>query len=198
MAEFIEHVQSPDWKRPAINAPEKITQNLFAFICSDPVVCPAFRPDTSGIAPPTAEPADYESLFIRRRGAILAFKALAARYGDKLWGATPVWEGFQIRGNDQKTIDALASIELVVPHLDPSLHTRIQTLLPAIVLALQSEYTIIRHAAAKCIATLCNVMTDVAMRAIVDDVVPLVSDNRVHARQGGVEAIYGELCNCTC
>lgn len=68
------------------------------------------------------------------------------------------------------------------------------SLFPQIIAALQSSYSLIRTSAAKCIAALCLVMTEVSMKSVVDDVVPLIGDaKRVSSRQGAVEAVHREL-----
>ena len=91
----------------------------------------------------------------------------------------------------QKLIDALTALRLIVPDLPPSLHTRIETLLPAIVKALQCSSALIRNAAARCLAALCEVMIDASMQLVVQQVVPLIGDaKRIAARQGGVEAVH--------
>lgn len=93
----------------------------------------------------------------------------------------------------QDVVDALTCLRLIAPELDSNLRPRLTAVLPSITLALQSSYTIIRHTAARCLAVLCDVMTDQAMKAVVDMVVPLIGDaRRVQARQGAVEAVHRE------
>lgn len=94
----------------------------------------------------------------------------------------------------QNIIDALTALRLISPNLDHHLHRRLATLLPTIILALQSHYSIIRHTAALCFAALCDVMIDESMKAVIDGVVPLIGDaRRVPARQGAVEAVHREF-----
>lgn len=95
----------------------------------------------------------------------------------------------------QDVIDALTSLRMVVPSFDVSLHPRLITLFPSIILALQSSFSLIRATAAKCLAALCDVMTEEGMKRMVDDVVPLIGDaRRVEARQGAIEAVH-RMCN---
>ena len=95
--------------------------------------------------------------------------------------------------NGQDVVDCLSSLRLILPKLDVSLHPRIMTLFPSLVRALQSSYAVVRQSAAKCLAVICDVMTETAMKVIVDDVVPLIGDaRRVYARQGAVEAVHRE------
>jgi TATA-binding protein-associated factor len=91
----------------------------------------------------------------------------------------------------QDVIDALTSLRLTAPSLDVSLHPRLIILFPFIVLALQSSYSLVRITAAKCLAALCDVMTEEGMRRMVDNVVPLIGDaRRVESRQGAIEAVH--------
>ncbi len=56
---------------------------------------------------------------------------------------------------------------------------------------MQSTYAVVRNTAARCLAALCDVMTDEGMKRVLDDVVPLVGDaKRAASRQGSVEAIH--------
>lgn len=143
-----------------------------------------------------------------RRGALLAFEAMADAFGDKLWDAVPqVWAGLSkallgeswlafltaADGTGQPVIDALVSIRLLAPHLSAELLPRVQDLLPAVINANQDGVALVRNQAAQCLATICTVMTDTAMRIVIDSVVPLVGDARLHARQGSLEAIHREL-----
>lgn len=60
-------------------------------------------------------------------------------------------------------------------------------------LALTSRFAIIRQSAARCFATLCDVMTSEAMRYVIENIVPLLGDALVLAnRQGATELMYRE------
>jgi TATA-binding protein-associated factor len=64
-------------------------------------------------------------------------------------------------------------------------------------LALRSRFAIIRQSAARCFATICDVMTLEAMRYVVEHLVPLLGDPLVLAnRQGATELIYRSYINC--
>lgn len=94
----------------------------------------------------------------------------------------------------QDLIDALASLRLIAPELDPVLHNRLYNLFSPIITALQSSFSVVRNAAAQCLAAMCDVMTDEGMKRVVDDVVPLVGDaKKDYSRQGAVEAIHRKL-----
>ncbi|WRT68269.1 uncharacterized protein IL334_005245 [Kwoniella shivajii] len=151
---------------------------------------------------------------VTRRGALEAFRALAKTFGERLFEEVPkFWEGIsaallsnfaigvkieevdnRLADNTQAgqdVVDCLTSLRLIIPELDPDLHIQLHTLFPAIILALQSSYAVIRYTGAKCLAALCDVMLNEGMRRVVDDVVPLVGNpTRVSSRQGAVEAIH--------
>lgn len=94
----------------------------------------------------------------------------------------------------QDLIDALTSLRLIAPELDPVLYCRLHDLFSPIITALQSSYSVVRNAAAQCLAAMCDVMTDEGMKRVVDDVVPLVGDaKKAYSRQGAVEAIHRKL-----
>lgn len=58
-------------------------------------------------------------------------------------------------------------------------------------IALTSRFAIIRQCAARCFATLCDVMTSEAMRYVIENIVPLLGDPLVLAnRQGATELMY--------
>jgi TATA-binding protein-associated factor len=93
----------------------------------------------------------------------------------------------------QELIDALTSLRLIAPELDPSLHEKMTELFPFVIAALSSSFSVVRSTAAKCLAALCDVVTEHGMRLVVDTVVPLVGDaKRTASRQGAVEAIHRE------
>ncbi|OWZ77626.1 TATA-binding protein-associated factor [Cryptococcus neoformans Bt85] len=149
-----------------------------------------------------------------RRGALETFKAMAKRFGSNLFEKVPkFWEGVsgallanfvggvnieQVDQNlttnvqaGQDLIDALTSLRLIAPELDPVLYYRLHDLFSPIITALQSSYSVVRNAAAQCLAAMCDVMTDEGMKRVVDDVVPLVGDaKKAYSRQGAVEAIH--------
>lgn len=91
----------------------------------------------------------------------------------------------------QDLIDALTSLRFIAPMLDASLQDRLSSLFPSIIGCLSSSFSMIRATAAKCLAALCDIMTETGMRLVVDNVVPLVGDaKRTYSRQGAVEAIH--------
>jgi TATA-binding protein-associated factor len=93
----------------------------------------------------------------------------------------------------QDVIDSLSVLEAVAPTLNPELWPKLAELFPAMATALRSKYAIIRQTAARCFATVCEVMTAEAMRFVIERLVPLISDAVVLSnRQGAIEAIHRE------
>lgn len=93
----------------------------------------------------------------------------------------------------QDVIDSLSVLEAVVPTLDEKLWAKVATLFPMIVIALRSQYAIVRQAASRCFATICDVMTLDGMGYVVENVLAFLGDALVLSnRQGSMELIYRE------
>lgn len=93
----------------------------------------------------------------------------------------------------QQVVDSLTVLHVVVPSLDATLHGRVVELFPAIAKALRSKYALIRQAASRSFATLCNTITTDGMRFVVEHVLPFLGDTTVlENRQGAMELIYRE------
>lgn len=91
----------------------------------------------------------------------------------------------------QDVIDSLSVLEAVVPAFHRDLRVKLSETFPMLDLALRSRFAIVRQAAARCFATLCDVMTSEAMHHVIEHLVPLLSDPLVLAhRQGATELIY--------
>jgi TATA-binding protein-associated factor len=91
----------------------------------------------------------------------------------------------------QDVIDSLSVLEAVVPALHENLWPKVLELLPKLLLALRSKYAIVRRSAARCLATVCDVVTTGGMRFVIENVIPLLADPlSLPNRQGGAELIY--------
>jgi TATA-binding protein-associated factor len=91
----------------------------------------------------------------------------------------------------QDVIDSLSVLEAVVPTFHNRLQHELQELFPMMGLALRSRFAIVRQAAARCFATICDVMTLEAMRYVIESVIPFLQDPLVATnRQGTMELIY--------
>lgn len=96
----------------------------------------------------------------------------------------------------QDVIDSLSVLEAVSPTLDPALWPKLAELFPVIAIALRSKFAIIRQTAARCFATVCEIMTAEAMRFVIEHLVPLIGDAVVLSnRQGATEAIHRTFTN---
>ncbi|KAG0053998.1 TATA-binding protein-associated factor mot1 [Gryganskiella cystojenkinii] len=165
--------------------------------------------DDVKIADKDTKIAEDEDLKLARRGGLAAFKEFAVRFGSNLFKEVPkIWECISdplttafSKGPIKETatlepdawhdvIDALEIIKTLVPHLHHELYPSIELLTPHIATALLSPFTVVRHAAAKCLAVICNVITIPGMHLVIDKVVPFLGDTaNVIRRQGAVEMI---------
>ncbi|KAF9001878.1 SNF2 superfamily chromatin remodeling protein [Cyathus striatus] len=155
--------------------------------------------------------AESRKSYLARRGAGLAFEQLSSKFGPKLFDVIPnMWQSmagglistFQsdspIQSDDlmekqygQDVIDSLSVLEAVSPTLHENLWLKLSETFPMLDLALRSRFAIIRQSAARCFATICDVMTSEAMRYVIEKIVPLLGDPLVLPnRQGATELIY--------
>ena len=147
-----------------------------------------------------------------RRGAAAALAQLADLFGERLFEVVPMlWQCMSsallrsfgstaaeadqlIQQQDdlgQSILDACAVLDVNLPNLKGTLCDKVVELLPALTLAIQSEYAVIRSAAAKCYAVVASCLTEVALKHVVEQVVPLVGDAAsITNRQGAVELVY--------
>lgn len=148
---------------------------------------------------------------ITRRGAKEALEVLARSYGPDLLTHVPSLKGFMenslVKGFSSPTlpaevhdpesifgqdvIDSLSIIRTMAPTLDPAIHPFLMQLVPYVTKALHSELSVFRYMAAKCMATLCSVLTVECMTVLVENVLPSINNPLdLHYRQGAIEVIY--------
>ncbi|OAA33193.1 hypothetical protein AAL_00658 [Moelleriella libera RCEF 2490] len=147
---------------------------------------------------------------ITRRGAKDALEILSTAYGAKLFQAVPTIRTFMeqplirafsgdlpLEAKDpdnvfgQEIVDAMSVIRTMTPTMDTSLHPFVMSILPLVIKALHSELSVFRYMAAKCLATICSVVTIDGMTALVEQVLPSISNPLdLNFRQGVTEAIY--------
>ena len=143
-----------------------------------------------------------------RRGADQALQQICVQFGAALWERVPaLWEGSvqplldtfadgrtaDLAADDalgQAVLDACSVCEAIVPHLDAALHATLMPLLTTLVNVTQSSVAVVRAAGARCYSVLTRALTDPAMHALVERVVPLLGDaaHVVH-RQGAIETL---------
>jgi TATA-binding protein-associated factor len=91
----------------------------------------------------------------------------------------------------QEVVDAMSVIRTMAPTLDQALHPFIMQMMPLVIKALHSDLSVFRYMAAKCLATICSVITVEGMTALVEKVLPSISNPiDTQYRQGVIEAIY--------
>ncbi|KAH7927090.1 hypothetical protein BV22DRAFT_1193901 [Leucogyrophana mollusca] len=154
---------------------------------------------------------DVSKARLSRRGAGLAFDQLSEKFGPQLLQAIPkMWHSMaggllsacssdspkdadtlMDKQYGQDVIDSLSVLEAVAPTLHADLWPKLAELFPVMTVALRSRYAIIRQSAARCFATICNVMTSDAMLFVIENIIPLLGDPVVLSnRQGAAEVIY--------
>ncbi|KAF7545626.1 hypothetical protein G7Z17_g9034 [Cylindrodendrum hubeiense] len=147
---------------------------------------------------------------ITRRGAKEALEILSRTYGAKLLETVPSLRTFMEaplikafsdslpdeakdpeQNFGQEIVDALSVIRTMTPTLDPALHSFVMEVMPLVIKALHSELSVFRYMAAKCMATICSVITVDGMTALVEKVLPSINNPiDLSFRQGAIEAIY--------
>ncbi|KAI0023218.1 SNF2 family domain-containing protein [Xylariomycetidae sp. FL0641] len=91
----------------------------------------------------------------------------------------------------QEVVDAMSVIRTITPTLDEALHPFVMQQVPLIIKALHSDLSVFRYMAAKCLATICSVITVQGMTALVEKVLPSINNPvDLNFRQGAIEAIY--------
>ncbi|PSS03879.1 hypothetical protein BD289DRAFT_478358 [Coniella lustricola] len=147
---------------------------------------------------------------ITRRGAKEALQILAKTYGSDLLDVVPSLRSAMEQplmmafsgplpdeAKDpehtfgQEIVDAMSVIRTMTPTIDLALHPFIMQILPLVIKALHSELSVFRYMAAKCLATVCSVITVEGMTALVEKVLPSINNPLdLHFRQGAIETIY--------
>lgn len=159
---------------------------------------------------PTEVP-EVAASHVMRRGGVAAFKQLSITFGSELLSHVPkVWQCISeellkvyppeatVEAGDnllaaesgQNFLDTLTALRDVLPTLDPALLIRVASLFPSLLLGLQSRFSVIRQAVAKCFAVVSDIMTDSAMIFLVEHILPLIDDATLTNRQGAVELLF--------
>ncbi|KAI0014124.1 SNF2 family domain-containing protein [Xylariaceae sp. FL0662B] len=147
---------------------------------------------------------------ITRRGAKEALEILSLTFGADLFTTVPSLRIFMqeplvkafsgdlpVEAKDpenafgQEIVDAMSVIRTMTPTLDKALYPFVMEQMPLIIKALHSELSVFRYMAAKCLATICSVITVEGMTALVEKVLPSINNPvDLNFRQGAIEAIY--------
>ncbi|KAI5864564.1 hypothetical protein GGS23DRAFT_453185 [Durotheca rogersii] len=147
---------------------------------------------------------------ITRRGAKEALEVLSRTFGPDLFDTVPSLRSFMedplvrafsgdlpAEAKDpedtfgQEIVDAMSVIRTMTPTLDKTLYPFVVRQIPLIIKSLHSKLSIFRYMAAKCMATICSVITVDGMTALVEKVLPSISNPLdLNLRQGAIEVIY--------
>ncbi|KAI0598541.1 SNF2 family domain-containing protein [Biscogniauxia sp. FL1348] len=147
---------------------------------------------------------------ITRRGAKEALEVLSRTFGAELFATVPSLRQFmeeplakafsgalppEARDPEntfgQEVIDAMSVIRTMTPTFHESLRAFVMQQVPLVIKALHSELSVFRYMAAKCLATICSVITVEGMTALVEKVLPSINNPLdLNFRQGAIEVIY--------
>ena len=145
-----------------------------------------------------------------RRGAKEALQILSRTFGVELLNRVPSLQVFMeeplikafsgslpTEARDpsltfgQEIVDAMSVIRTMTPTLHPALHHFVMRQVPLVIKALHSELSVFRYMAAKCMATICSVISVEGMTALVEKVLPSINNPvDLNFRQGAIEVIY--------
>ncbi|XXH04942.1 Structural maintenance of chromosomes protein 3 [Hypoxylon texense] len=91
----------------------------------------------------------------------------------------------------QEVVDAMSVIRTMTPTFHKELYPFVMQQVPLVIKSLHSDLSVYRYMAAKCLATICSVITVEGMTALVEKVLPSINNPvDLHFRQGAIEAIY--------
>ncbi|KAK9464205.1 uncharacterized protein V1516DRAFT_706060 [Lipomyces oligophaga] len=146
---------------------------------------------------------------IKRRGARTALEILADRFGSNLFTKVPKLRDSMLSPllalNEplpdsitspestlgQELVDGLSVIRALIPRLNVNLLSVFTEYFTLINAALESKFSVLRYAAAKCFSTICSVMNVDGMVFLVQKVLPKINDAlNLNFRQGAVECVY--------
>ena len=147
---------------------------------------------------------------IMRRGAKDALEQLSTIFGAELLEKVPTLKSlmedqlqYAFAGDlpadakdpeqekGQAAIDGMSVLRALTPTLSRDLHPFVMHLLPLVIKALHSELSVFRYMAAKCLATICSVITVEGMTMLVEKVLPSISNPvDLNFRQGAIESVY--------
>ena len=147
---------------------------------------------------------------IKRGGAKAALEELSTAFGADLFAKVPrlkdCMSAFTVKGftdgfpdditSDSSTfgqsiIDEFSVLRTLLPRLHLDLISQLQEMYPHLVLAIQCRFSVIRFAAARCFASMCEANLTSGMKFMVESVLPIVADQHdLKRRQGATECIY--------
>ncbi|KAI9328933.1 SNF2 family N-terminal domain-containing protein [Obelidium mucronatum] len=159
---------------------------------------------------------------VARRGAKFAFEQTCLLFGSTVFDRLPkLWEimttgvtEFSVEANvvtdldpaaikckadpvfAQTVVDSLVTLATIVDSVDRELLPKLcSTLLRPVCRVLRTPLTVSRHAAGLCVAAFAKTCTPETIKAMVENVVPLLGDAAVVRRQGAIECIQLVIAN---
>ncbi|KAF9483874.1 SNF2 superfamily chromatin remodeling protein [Pholiota conissans] len=197
---------------PTFAYSRKLTEGILSFRATGGASVTKGK-DMNGDAERTESEKSQETRKARlaRRGAAQAFQQLSARFGPQLLEVIPsMWQSMAggllsacqadtaqqadvliEKQHGQDVIDSLSVLEEVIPTFHEELWPKLYAIFPMVNLALQSRFAIVRQAAARCFAIICDLMTAEGMRYVIEKIIPLLQDPLILTnRQGAAELIY--------
>ncbi|KAK9368328.1 hypothetical protein V1509DRAFT_623764 [Lipomyces kononenkoae] len=145
----------------------------------------------------------------KRRGAKTALEILADMFGPDLFHKVPKLRECMISPllflkeplpSDimspestlgQEIVDGLSIIRALIPKLHPGLYAIFVDYFNLMATALESTFSVLRYAAAKCFATVCSVVKAKGMTFLVESILPMFNNALdLKCRQGAVECVY--------
>ncbi|KAK2629095.1 hypothetical protein QTJ16_002198 [Diplocarpon rosae] len=147
---------------------------------------------------------------IVRRGAKEALEQLSSIFGPTLFERVPTLKSIiqdalqhafagelppdtkdPTQETGQAAVDGMSVLRAMTPTMHKDLHPFIIGLLPLVIKALHSDLSVFRYMAAKCLATVCSVITIEGMTMLVEKVLPSISNPiDLNFRQGAIESVY--------
>ncbi|KAG5519323.1 hypothetical protein PMAC_001948 [Pneumocystis sp. 'macacae'] len=195
---------------------DKLINNLCTFLCLDTSEIPEFycnktlqkcilslkKDQEDQCSKDISYEKNSKEVYIKKNGARLVLINIAKTFGKNLFEKIPrlyacIFKSIELVFNEdsgllkdvneqnsvlgQNIIDGLSILRILVSYFSESLYP----------LALECEFSVVRYAAARCLATICSVITIEAMNEVISHVLPLLKDaDNVIRRQGAVELIY--------
>lgn len=200
----------------------KVVRNLCGFLCVDVQEAPEFDAkvcdqilslkkeeaelDSKRVSERLKKERERSVAVTKRQGAILTLSKVCSNYKEQLFVKLPVVKDqifSAVRkaselgdANDnnlgQALIDNLAILHSLVPFFDAALHNEILEALPSLLVILFSRFSVVRHVAAKCVASISKAMPSLALTYTVNSILRknIADPSNVHIRQGCMEAVY--------
>ncbi|KAK9476188.1 hypothetical protein V1514DRAFT_199606 [Lipomyces japonicus] len=152
---------------------------------------------------------EVRSARVKRRGAKTALDILAHLFGASLFTKVPKLKECMLEPLNtlksplpgditnlesilgQELVDGMSIIRALLPNLDEKLHDDFTNYFSLISNALESKFSVLRYAAAKCFATMFGVMKVTGMTFLVENILPMFNNGlELRCRQGAVEMVY--------